>query len=71
MFFAKGFVDVYELRLSRRSTGRAFLLIEYAWLGLPRAVGDDKRMKMLMFAELPWVLQNLLGFIDRCTQQKL
>lgn len=25
------------------------LLIEYAWLGLPGAVSDEKRMKMLMF----------------------
>lgn len=28
------------------------LLIEYAWPGLPGAVSDDGRMKMLMFVEL-------------------
>lgn len=34
------------------------LLIEYAWLGLPGAVSDERRMKMLMFVELSWILKD-------------
>lgn len=34
------------------------LLIEYAWLGLPGAVSDETRMKMLMFAELSSILAD-------------
>lgn len=39
------------------------LLIEYAWLGLPGAVSDEKRMKMLMFVELSWILKDLFNLL--------
>lgn len=39
------------------------LLIEYAWLGFPGAVSDERRMKMLMFVELSWVLKDLLSLL--------
>lgn len=39
------------------------LLIEYAWLGLPGAVSDERRMKMLMFVELSWILKDLFSLL--------
>lgn len=39
------------------------LLIEYAWLGLPGAVSDERRMKMLMFVELSWILKDLFNLL--------
>lgn len=39
-------------RVGLGSAGRVLLLIEYAWSGLPGAVSDEGRMKMLMFVKL-------------------
>lgn len=43
------------------------LLIEYAWSRLPGAVGDEKRMKMLMFVDLMWIVEDLLNELTQPT----
>lgn len=47
------------------------LLIEYAWLGLPEAVSDERRMKMLMFVELSWNLQDLFNLTYAPNKQSI
>lgn len=47
----RGFVDASGSSETRERWA-CLLLIEYAWSGLPGAVSDEGRMKMLMFVEL-------------------